>query len=69
MIRRRTSLLLPVLWLARCGAAPPPPPVLDLTIVAGADQNPDPAGQPSPMAIRLYQLVSTPRSPAPTSSP
>lgn len=58
MISRRTSLLLPMLWLARCGSAPPPPPSLDLTITAGADQNPDPAGQPAPVAIRLYQLAS-----------
>jgi len=59
MISRRASLLPPLLWLARCGGPPPPPPPsLDLTIIGGADQNPDPAGQPAPMAIRLYQLAS-----------
>jgi type VI secretion system protein VasD len=58
MISRRSALLLPTLWLARCGSSPPPPPSLNLTITGGADQNPDPAGQPAPVAIRLYQLTS-----------
>jgi type VI secretion system protein VasD len=58
MISRRSALVLPTLWLARCGSSPPPPPSLNLTITAGADQNPDPAGQPAPVAIRLYQLAS-----------
>ena len=45
------------LLLAACG--PPPPAVLTLTVRAGADQNPNPAGQPTPVAIHLYQLAAT----------
>jgi type VI secretion system protein VasD len=48
-----------LLALARCGAAPPPPPVLTLTIISAADQNPDPAGHASPVAVRVYQLSGT----------
>ena len=58
MILRRTTLLAPLALLARCGSSPPPPPVLVLTIEAGSDQNPDPAGQAAPVAIRIYQLAS-----------
>ena len=58
MILRRTTLLAPLLLLARCGSSPPPPPVLALTIEAGPDQNPDPAGHAEPIAIRIYQLAS-----------
>ncbi|MGE4047690.1 MAG: type VI secretion system lipoprotein TssJ [Acetobacteraceae bacterium] len=57
MIPRRAALALPLLYLARC-AAPPRPPTLDLSVVAGADQNPDPNGQPTSVALRLYQLTS-----------
>ncbi len=57
-LRRRSALLLPALLLARC-AAPPPPPALDLTAIGGADQNKDAAGQPTSVAIRLYQLASS----------
>jgi type VI secretion system protein VasD len=43
--------------LAACGGpAPPPPATLSLTVEAGADQNPDPSGRPSPVAIHIYQL-------------
>jgi len=44
--------------LTRCGQ-PPPPPVLTLTIVGTADQNPDAAGRSSPVAVRVYQLSGT----------
>jgi type VI secretion system protein VasD len=57
MMLRRTTLLAPLALLVRCGS-PPPPPVLMLTIQAGADQNPDPAGHPTPVAIRIYELAS-----------
>ncbi len=61
MMSRRLFLAVPAA-LAACGAPPPPPPpVLDLTISAGADQNPDPAGHPAPVAVRLYQLSDTAR--------
>jgi type VI secretion system protein VasD len=60
MILRRRALLalLDPLLLARCGSAPQPP-VLALTIKAEADQNPDPAGHPTPVAIRIYELTAT----------
>ena len=58
LLTRRAALLGPLLLLTRCGSAPPPPPVLDLTIQAGRDQNPDPSGQPTAVAIRIYQLAS-----------
>jgi type VI secretion system protein VasD len=48
-----------LLVLAHCAPAPPPPPVLTLTIAGAADQNPDPAGRPSPVAVRVYQLSGT----------
>lgn len=60
MISRRflapAALLLPLLAFG-C-AAPPPPPELDLSIVAGADQNPDASGHPASVKIFLYQLAS-----------
>ena len=58
MIPRRTTFLAPLVLLTRCGSSPPPPPVLTLTIDAGPDQNPDPAGQPAPVAVRIYQLAA-----------
>jgi type VI secretion system protein VasD len=61
MIARRTvlrvPLVAPLLALTRCGSSPPAPPVLSLTIQAGADQNPDTAGHPAPVAIRFYELA------------
>jgi len=57
-IGRRILLLLPAAaLLARCAGAPEPAE-LALSINAGPDQNPDPAGQPTAVAIRLYQLAS-----------
>lgn len=58
---RRTLLLLPVLLpgallLARCAPAPKPPPVLTLTMVGSADQNPDPSGNAAPVAVKVYEL-------------
>jgi type VI secretion system protein VasD len=57
VVRRRSALLLPALLLARC--AGPQPPLLDLTAIGGADQNPDTAGHPTSVAIRLFQLASS----------
>jgi len=48
-----------LLALTRCAPAPPPPPVLNLTIVGSADQNPDASGRASPVAVRVYQLGGT----------
>lgn len=43
------------LLMAAC-AGPPLPPVVDLTIRAGADINPNAAGTPVSVAVRLYSL-------------
>ncbi|MGA3402099.1 MAG: type VI secretion system lipoprotein TssJ [Acetobacteraceae bacterium] len=57
---RREFLLLPAaLLLARCSPAPKPPAVLTLTMVGGADQNPDPTGKAAPVAVKVYQLSAT----------
>ncbi len=61
---RRALLLAPgaAFLLQGCGAKPPPPPppaVLDLTIKAGRDQNPEANGQPAPVSVHLYQLTAT----------
>jgi type VI secretion system protein VasD len=57
---RRELLLLPAaLLLARCAAPPKPPAVLTLTMLGGADQNPDPTGAAAPIAIKVYQLAAT----------
>ncbi len=66
MMRRRSLLvLLPALAaplaLLRCGPRPKPPAVLTLVMVGSADQNPDAAGKPAPVAVRIYQLTSTAR--------
>lgn len=44
--------------LAACAKEPPPPGVIDLTIKAAPDINPDPSGTASPTLIRVYQLAS-----------
>jgi type VI secretion system protein VasD len=57
---RRNFMLLPaVLLLAQCGPKPKPPAVLTLTMVGGADQNPDPTGAAAPIAVKMYQLSAT----------
>jgi type VI secretion system protein VasD len=45
--------------LALAGCSQPPPPVLTLTIIGTADQNPDSGGRSSPVAVRVYQLSGT----------
>jgi len=59
VIARRALLGLFVLLVVTAAAPPPPPAVLTLTIVAGADQNPDPTGHPAPVAVRLFELNGT----------
>ena len=60
MIRRRILLpLCAALAVAHCGPAPKPPAVLNLTMIGSAEQNPDPSGRPSPVAVRIYQLTQT----------
>lgn len=60
MIARRSLLFLPgalaaPALLEGC-ATPSGPRSLDLTIKGGANQNPDPAGHPSPVGVRIYEL-------------
>ncbi len=55
MISRRLLLALPAILAARC-SSPPPPAVLTLTVIGGADQNPDASGQGATVAVRLFQL-------------
>lgn len=40
----------------RSNKPPPPPPPTKAAIVVSADVNPDSAGRPSPIVVRLYQL-------------
>lgn len=49
-----------LLLLSACGGAapPPPPPVVELTLSAAANVNPDPSGRPAPVLVRIYQLAS-----------
>lgn len=51
-----------VALLAACAPAPPPPPpppgIVELTIKAAADLNPDVSGRASPVIVRVYQLTS-----------
>lgn len=51
----------PLLALAACSHSPPPPPpptIVELTITAAPAINPDVNGQPSPIALRIYQLAA-----------
>jgi len=58
MICRRPLLLSALaLALAQCG--PKPPAVVTLTMIGGADQNPDAGGKAAPVAVRVYQLTQT----------
>jgi type VI secretion system protein VasD len=57
-IRRRDLLTLLALALPAACGGPPPPAVLTLTIVGGADQNPDPGGQPLSVGVHLFELAS-----------
>jgi type VI secretion system protein VasD len=49
--------------VAACGGAPPPPPpaptIVELTVHAAEDVNPDPTDRPSPILLRYYQLSGT----------
>jgi type VI secretion system protein VasD len=57
MINRRLLLALPAILAARCSSAEEPA-VLTFTVLGGADQNPDRAGQPATVAVKLFQLKS-----------
>lgn len=56
MITRRYFIGGIALLATRCSSSPPPPAVLTLNVIGGADQNPDPSGRPAPVAVRLFQL-------------
>lgn len=58
-VKRRAVLLVPLLAASRCASPPLPPATLELAVSAGADQNPDEAGRPTAVAVRLYQLAAT----------
>lgn len=60
------ALLLLAALVAGCAKPPPPPPPpkpvvtpVALTLVAGADVNPDARGRASPLTVRVYALKST----------
>ena len=44
--------------LAACAPAPPPPTVVNLTLVATSDVNGTPGGAGAPLVVRVYQLSS-----------
>jgi len=57
----KTAPLAAIFLLAGCAAPPPPPPprtVVNISVKAGPDINPDPTGQGAPMTLRVYQLAS-----------
>ncbi len=50
-----------LLLLAGCAAPPPPPPpptMVNISVKAGPDINPDSSGQGAPLVLRVYQLAS-----------
>ena len=52
------ALTLPA--LLACVTPPPPPPTrVQLTIEASPDANPDGAGRPSPVVVRVYELSTS----------
>jgi len=46
--------------LSACGgpAPPPPPAVVQLSVVAALDINPDASRRPTPVLVRVFQLIS-----------
>ena len=47
---------LALVLLAGCAGGPPKPTAVKASLVAAADLNPDAAGQPQPVVLRVYQL-------------
>ncbi len=58
-LHRRAAMGLPLLALARCAAPPPPPAALELIVTCAAAQNPDTAGRPAPVAVKLFFLTAS----------
>jgi type VI secretion system protein VasD len=61
MIARRLLLAAPAVLLVEGCGGPPPPAVVDLTIRANPDINPNPAGTPVSVAVRLFSLSASGR--------
>ena len=59
-IRVAPLVLLVAMLVAGCASPPPPPPpgVIELTLQAAADINPDASGQAAPVVVRVYHLAS-----------
>jgi type VI secretion system protein VasD len=51
-----TCLLAAAVVACKSNKPPPPPPPTKAAIIVAADVNPDSAGRPSPIVVRLYQL-------------
>ncbi len=60
IVRRRfivsTPLLLLPVFLGGCAAGAKPAASLALTVIGGADQNPDNAGPAAPVSVEIFQL-------------
>jgi type VI secretion system protein VasD len=56
LFTRRVASLLVLLAVAGCASGPKKPAEVRLALQASADTNPDAAGRPSPVVVRLYQL-------------
>lgn len=56
MIARRLLLVVPALLLTATCGGPPAPAMVELTIKASPDVNPNTAGTPVSVAVRLYSL-------------
>ena len=58
---RLGALLLAALALAACKSAPPPPAptIVRISVNALDGANPDHAGRPSPVVVRVYELKTT----------
>jgi type VI secretion system protein VasD len=50
------AMLLLATLLAACGAAPPKPTIVQGSVEAGADINPDRRNRASPVTVRIYEL-------------
>lgn len=46
-------------FVAACSSSPPPPGVIQLSLKASADINPDAGGQAAPVVVRVYHLAAT----------
>lgn len=52
------ALVVAGLWLGSCGSSTPDPKIINAQLNATDDVNPDPAGNPAPIFIRLYELTT-----------